>query len=255
MSITLLGKHHPIRKHLNRLVKDSKYRRESDTCVLIGDKVSDEFIDRFPDQVQAVIVSENWQGDIPSCFNQTSIYGLPKEDYQDLVPMKSRPDWVLWVKKPVWDPKLYLDVKRIVIFDGVQNPENLGACIRSAVAFDWDLVLLRHCVDPYHPKSLRSMSGAISYCPIFDYESFASLLDDFSILSLDPEATLSLKKVINDDSIQEKRAVVFGSEGQGCSEHWKQFPHYQSIRIDINPKIESLNVSVAASLVMAFFDD
>ena len=46
---------------------------------------------------------------------------------------------------------------RIIILDGIQDPGNLGTIIRSAVAFNFDSVILsRECVDLYNPKVIRS---------------------------------------------------------------------------------------------------
>ena len=66
--------------------------------------------------------------------------------------------------------------KKYVLLDALQDPGNVGTIIRTAVAFGYDGVIITSgCVDPFSPKVVRATMGAIFQCAIV-------LLDDFQCL-------------------------------------------------------------------------
>ena len=100
---------------------------------------------------------------------------------------------------------------RIIILDGVQDPGNLGTIIRSAVAFNFDSVILsRECVDLYNPKVIRSTKGMLfnmNVC-VKNLEEFIPTLDDYVIYGTD---------VVNGENIRDiyipsKVGLVVGNE-------------------------------------------
>jgi TrmH family RNA methyltransferase len=137
---------------------------------------------------------------------------------------------------------------RIIILDGIQDPGNLGTIIRSAVAFNIDSVVLsRECVDLYNAKVIRSTKGMLFNINILskDLEEFISNLDDYVIYGTD---------VVNGNNIRNidvplKLGLVIGNEGRGISDKIKKLCD-KFIYIDMNDKCESLNASVAASILM-----
>ena len=137
---------------------------------------------------------------------------------------------------------------RMVILDGVQDPGNLGSIIRSSVAFNFDTVVLsRDTVDLYNPKVIRSTKGMLFNVNIItrDLEEFISSLDDYVIYGTD---------VVNGENIRsiktsKKIGLVIGNEGRGISDSIKNLCS-KFIYIDMNNKCESLNASVAASILM-----
>ena len=137
---------------------------------------------------------------------------------------------------------------RIIILDGIQDPGNLGTIIRSAVAFNFDSVILsRECVDLYNPKVIRSTKGMLfnmNIC-VKNLENFIPTLDDYVIYGTD---------VVNGENIRDievpsKVGLVIGNEGRGISDRVKKLCN-KFIYIDMNNDCESLNASVAASILM-----
>ena len=137
---------------------------------------------------------------------------------------------------------------RIIILDGVQDPGNLGTIIRSAVAFNFDSVILsRESVDLYNPKVIRSTKGMLfnmNIC-VKNLENFIPTLDDYVIYGTD---------VVNGENIRDievpsKVGLVIGNEGRGISDKIKKLCN-KFIYIDMNNDCESLNASVAASILM-----
>lgn len=137
---------------------------------------------------------------------------------------------------------------RIIILDGVQDPGNLGTIIRSAVAFNFDSVILsRECVDLYNPKVIRSTKGMLfnmNIC-VKNLLEFIPTLDDYVIYGTD----VVNGENIRDIDIPSKVGLVIGNEGRGISDKIKNLCN-KFIYIDMNKDCESLNASVAASILM-----
>ena len=135
------------------------------------------------------------------------------------------------------------------MLDGVQDPGNVGAIIRTANAFGIKSVMMTEgCADPYNPKTIRASMGAIFRQPIrnvtmpelIEFKSngasfFGAELREGSsdILSANLEGSI----------------IAIGSEGRGLSREVLSLCS-QSIAISIAPGCESLNVAVAAAIFM-----
>ena len=137
---------------------------------------------------------------------------------------------------------------RLIILDGIQDPGNLGTIIRSAVAFNFDTVVLsRSTVDLYNPKVIRSTKGMLFNINIIvrDLDSFINCLGGYTIYGTD---------VVNGNNIRDvdvpnKLGIVIGNEGRGISDNVRELCD-KFIYIDMNNNCESLNASVAASILM-----
>ena len=137
---------------------------------------------------------------------------------------------------------------RIIILDNVQDPGNLGTIIRSAVAFNFDTVVLsKGTVDLYNSKVIRSTKGMLFNTNIIvrDIEEFISNLDGYVVYGTD----VVNGNNIRDIDVPKKIALVIGNEGRGISDKVRSLCD-KFIYIDMNNMCESLNASVAASILM-----
>ncbi len=137
---------------------------------------------------------------------------------------------------------------RIIMLDGIQDPGNLGTIIRSAVAFNFDTVVLsKNTVDLYNPKVIRSTKGMLFNINIIqtDLEEFINKLDGYTIYGTDVVNGNDIKDI----DIPSKMVLVIGNEGRGISDNIKELCN-KFIYINMNNKCESLNASVAASILM-----
>ena len=143
------------------------------------------------------------------------------------------------------------DNSRVLILDSVQDPRNLGACLRSALAFDFNSVIInRDGSAPINEHVYKTSVGAILKLNIFYVtnlsRSINSLKDiGFWVLGLDGNGEGS----IFSEKFSSKTAVVMGSEGSGIRKLVKENCDYL-IKIPISNKVESLNLSVAAGIIM-----
>jgi TrmH family RNA methyltransferase len=133
----------------------------------------------------------------------------------------------------------------------LQDPGNLGTLVRSAEAFGAEGVLLsRTSVNPSNDKVVRASAGSVFRVPClggFESVSLLRLLarNGFRVLAATPNATTDFRKA----DYQDRFALVLGNEGQGFSEEVLRFIQTQ-VRIPMAAAIESLNVSVAASIIL-----
>lgn len=137
---------------------------------------------------------------------------------------------------------------RLIILDGVQDPGNLGTIIRSAVAFNFDTVVLsRSTVDLYNPKVIRSTKGMLFNINIIvrELDKFINNLDGYVIYGTDVVDGNNIRDI----DISDKLGIVIGNEGRGISDSVRNLCN-KFIYIDMNNDCESLNASVAASILM-----
>ncbi|MEG1506761.1 MAG: RNA methyltransferase [Bacilli bacterium] len=137
----------------------------------------------------------------------------------------------------------------ILIIDALQDPGNLGTIIRSAVAFNFkNIVLSSDSVDQYNDKVIRASEGMIFNVNIVRRNLISYLpklkKDGIKIVGTDVVNGVSIKNVRSKNI-----ALVIGNEGVGMSEYVKNECNVL-VNIPINNECESLNASVAASILM-----
>jgi len=140
-------------------------------------------------------------------------------------------------------------VKQIVVLDHIEDPRNLGAIIRSAVAFNVDTIVIPHEGSaPITPVTVKASAGAIEYAQIVQVNSTLQSVRKlkeigYSIYALDAQGD----KKINELIWQDKSVLIIGSEGKGIRSLLKRECDYL-VSIPTGPKIYQLNASVSASI-------
>lgn len=139
---------------------------------------------------------------------------------------------------------------KILLLDRLQDPGNLGTIIRSAVAFNFDTIILSNdTVDLYNSKVLRSTQGMLFNINILR-QDLTSVINELK----NNNYTIYGTKVDNGNDVKEinntnKFALIIGNEGTGISDNiLKQCDKY--LYIKMNNNCESLNAGVAASILM-----
>ena len=136
----------------------------------------------------------------------------------------------------------------IIVLDRLQDPGNLGTIIRSAVAFNFDsIVISEDSVDHYNSKVIRSSEGMIFNINIIrtNIIEFLNKLDShYTKITTDVNKGRSIKEIKFD-----KCAIVIGNEGSGVSKEISNICD-EYVYIKMNNKCESLNAGVASSILM-----
>lgn len=222
-------------------LKQKKYRDETGYYLVEGEHLVEEAMKAK--QVECLISTKDITSDLP-------IVIVSNEVMSKLSFTKS-PQFIMAKCKIKKENKL-IDGKRYLILDDLQDPGNIGALIRTALAFSIDQVILsNNCVDLYNDKLLRSMQGANFHinCIYDDLKTVISTLkkNNVKIIGSALENGQDIKQI----KISEKMAFIVGNEGNGMNKDILQECDYVGY-IPINT-IESLNVAIAGSIMMYHF--
>lgn len=139
---------------------------------------------------------------------------------------------------------------KIIILDEVQDPGNLGTIIRSSVAFDFDtIVLSENTVDLYNNKTIRASEGMLFHINIIK-RNLKGLIhelkkENYQVLGTNVENGENIKKIC----LNSKLAIILGNEGNGVKKEIQELCD-KNVYIKTNDKCESLNVGIAASILM-----
>jgi len=138
----------------------------------------------------------------------------------------------------------------LACLDGVTDPRNIGSVIRSAAAFSIDGIIIKERNFPSESKLMfKAASGAIEYMNIFEVSNINSTLKNlkeknFWVYGFDGNGEKNFTQV----EWKGNNILLFGSEGSGMHQHTSKYADFL-VKIDINKKIESLNISNSATIV------
>ncbi len=133
---------------------------------------------------------------------------------------------------------------------GATDPRNIGSIIRSASAFNIDGLIVRERDFPITSKLMhKAASGSIEHLNIFAVSNINTTLKslrekNFWIYGFDSSGNKNFNEIKWDD----KNILVFGAEGYGLKKHTEKYLDF-IVKIQINNKVESLNLSNTASIV------
>ena len=143
-------------------------------------------------------------------------------------------------------------LSRVLVLEGVNNPDNVGGLFRSAAAFGVDLVVLGpNCGDPLYRKSIRTSMGATLSVPFVKAPQWPGAIadlrtDGFTVVALTPALSAA---ALEDVRRSAKLALLVGSEGEGLSADAFEAATLTA-RIPTTQVVDSLNVTIAASIAM-----
>jgi RNA methyltransferase, TrmH family len=141
----------------------------------------------------------------------------------------------------------------VVLLDGIQDPANLGAIIRSGAAFGFMNYYLINCAYPYGEKAIRASAGNVFHVKYreIDFDAVEKLKKTHKLFITDVSNGISVKEA----AAQAKGdyAIILGNEGQGVS---PEIAKLADITLNIplaSDKVESLNVAAAAAVIFYEF--
>ena len=148
--------------------------------------------------------------------------------------------------------------KKIITFvalEEVTDPRNIGSIIRSATAFNVDGIIVKERSFPAESKLLyKSASGCMEHINIFAVSNISTTLKllkdkNFWICGFDNNS----EKDFTEHDWDGKNVLLFGSEGYGLKYQTKKNSDFL-LKILINNKIESLNISNSAAVVFHYLN-
>ena len=138
----------------------------------------------------------------------------------------------------------------LAVLDDVQNPGNVGAIVRTAVAAGaTGGVIVGGAADPFGPKAIRASAGVVFRLPVLYFPSAleaAAALErhGLRVLVADPRGA----RLESEVSYIRPLALVFGGEGAGVAPVWRASG--TSVRLPMAGAMESLGVAAAAAVLL-----
>lgn len=229
--------------------------RKSGAALVSGEKIIRELLEQdYP--IQGVLVEESRVDDFKekmqaedrrASYADTHFYAVKKSLFNELNE-NNTPGPIAIIERP----KLKLaDLSKkpagLEIILCLQDPNNLGAALRVAEAFESSkVILLKECAEPYLPKALRAASGSTFRMKLEQGPSIKDLIDEIDATSL---VTLDLDgKDIRKHQFAKNCRLLLGVEGPGIPEELRDLPKVTKLLIPIADGMDSLNAVSALSI-------
>ena len=243
----ITSRQNPLMTHLRKLASSRSYRKKSGEYLCDGTKLLAEAL-KWGAEVKTAVFSEGV--DIPPLPDGVRAVRVSEELMRAVSPMETPQGALFTVALPEVQLPETLSGKHYLVLDGVQDPGNVGTILRTADAFDCDGVfLVNACADLYNPKTARATMGAI-----FRREAYSVTPEElFALLS--KSGVPLYGTALRDDTVPlaeanlARAAVAIGSEGHGLSQQVLD-ECAKTLKIPMNPRCESLNAAIAATVVL-----
>ncbi len=219
-------------------LKDKKGRNEQNLFLIEGEHLLNEALKT--NLVEEIIASKE-------CFKKDGIpFHLVSENILKSLSSQVSGTNVIAVVRKMESKAL---VGKVCILDDIQDPGNLGAIIRSALAFNIkNIILSEKTVDLYNEKVIRASEGMLFHLN-FKRGNLEEIITElkqanYKIYGTNVRKGKSLKEI----DFPSKIGIIIGNEGQGMSKYLEEYTD-ELINIPINNLCESLNASIAASII------
>lgn len=259
----------------NSLVKwvaslsDKKYRNIEKSFIIEGEKLTFEAFDASLPVTHVFVCESKWEKNIERLRNyeknekyeNTSVICV-SDGVFDKISSEKSPQGIISVLKYldffnnidiIYKEEFFLDHdEKALMLYSVRDPGNLGAIIRSAVAFGIKhIILSSDCADVYNSRTVRAAMGSLFRIRITAVSDFASAVYAARESGRRVFAAELTDNAVAIDKVGLLRSDVFiiGNEGHGIDKSVSALAT-GSVYIPICPETESLNASVAASVFM-----
>lgn len=231
---TLISDKNPLLKEVRRLAAGGA--PGEDRLVLAeGPHLLSEAI-RSRIEIHAVILAES-AGEIPD-VGATRVVRVLDGLFHKLASTESPQGVLALIRLPEWKDLLG-GTPLVVVLDGVQDPGNAGAILRTAEAFGaTGAVFLKGSVSPSNPKCLRASAGSVFRLPIV-----TEIPSGLKLYAADPRAALAVAQA----DFKIPCAIIIGAEGSGVRPELAA--RATGLKIP-TAGVESLNAAVAAGILL-----
>ena len=252
---TITSQHNQKIKHLLQLQQKSSLRRSEGLFVVEGRRELMHCMTAGYEVDTVFILESEVTQEMPALGNAVHVYTVSSQVYEKIAYRGTTEGIIAIVKtrhlslnelssKSATQSPLY------VVLESVEKPGNLGAILRSADAAGVTAVIVCDpLTDLYNPNLIRSSIGAVFTVPVVACTSEAciSFLKENGVQIL--TAQLQDSHLYYDQDMTQPTAIVMGTEATGLTSQWREAADAH-IRIPMLGRLDSLNVSVSAAILM-----
>lgn len=252
----LTSTRNPLVKNLKQLGLSSKARRTQQLFLVEGTHALIEAIaTSYP--LTTICYTENWRDTYPNLYATfASDTECPTEcllvssEVLAAIATTVNPDGVIAVAPMLGEQPVTIN-KLGLALESIQDPGNLGAIIRSAVAVGIDgLLVSGDSVDLTHPKILRATAGQWFRCAMQSVANLAGEIKKLQAQGIRAIATLPDAKITYWDlDFTQPSLILLGNEGQGLSSELIYLAD-EAVNVPLSNGVESLNLAVTAALLL-----
>jgi RNA methyltransferase, TrmH family len=239
----LTSKENPKVKHWAKLAGDARYRRSEGRALLEGPHLVAAWR-KTRAKAAAIIVTEQAleKKEISDLAGMTPVI-VSEGVFGAIVDADNPPGIAAEIEIPRGNAKEGSDT---VFLEGVQDPSNVGAIIRSAAAFGiGEVVLDQACADPWSPRALRAGMGGHFSLAIRQAARLELAGFDGTLLCTVVRGGVPLREA----TLTGRLGWIFGAEGRGVSPAVEKQVKTK-ITIPLDAGTESLNVAAAAAICL-----
>lgn len=242
-------------KNLNALKTKSKVRKEQKVFLVEGMKMFQEIPEN---EIKEVYVSESFISEFGDENLKRTGYTILTDKVFNTVSDTVTPQGLLAVVKQkettfgeIMNNDTGTQIKCFLIIDDIRDPGNLGTIIRTAEGAGVSGVFIsRESVDIYSPKVIRSTMGSIFRVPFIFSENLSETIEKLKKENVKIYAAhLEGEDISGNSTADEKVAFIIGNEARGINEEIIPLAD-KLIRIPMRGKVESLNASISAAILM-----
>lgn len=248
---TITSRSNPLCTHFRKLASSRSYREEQGEFLCDSPKLLGEAV-KWGAEVAAVLFTQPPEELARLEGTGARLVQVSESVMKAVSPMETPQGVVFSCRCARHDPPERLERdsrQRNLLLDGVQDPGNVGAMLRTADAFGWTVFLLPGCADLYNPKTVRAAMGVQFRRTVYrDTLSHAAALMKEAGVPL--YATALAEDTADLRSVDLSRcAVIIGSEGRGVSAEALALCD-RTLKIPMDETCESLNAAAAAAVVL-----
>ena len=254
--IKITSKDNSLIKHIHKLNKSDKYRKEHSEFTAEGIRIcKDAFLSNA--KISSLLVCEDIiekNSDLIYEIENVSenSYVLPKSLFKEISDTKT-PQGIICVIKALDNPTLFDKIKsnvKLLALENIQDPSNLGTILRTAEAVGVSGVILSaDCCDIYSPKVVRGSMGAVFRLPFKVVDSFDNYILDNKNINFYASVVYEDAEKVTDFKFEEPCVLLVGNEGNGLKESTVKLCD-KRLTIPMNGRAESLNASAAAAILI-----
>ena len=238
-------------KYIQKIQTNRSFRTKENKFVIETHHAIKDYLIHQKEDIIHILSHPKETLDIPKNIK----HDIVSEDILKKISSTKNPQNVIaLIKNKTWDiDTIIKTAQTCLILDQINNPSNLGAIIRNAVAFNVDLICLtKNSTDPTHPESVRAATGNLFQVPICELTK-----DIYTTLKNNNIQPLFLTPKGRPQSINIKQfpkvALCFGNEAHGIKTDFlcEDLQNTTHVSIPMNNNIDSLNIAVSTGICLS----